>query len=152
MTRERIWLRPALVPLVVKNILNSDGDPVTELKSEAPIWLDDDLNKNEQTAVYEGLLRGPWLAPKVRAAVMVELSRSVRAEKEQRERGRTIGLQLLIDATKRRMRENGERPDGGVHDAAVEEVAKQQGMEVEALKKRLQRLRKLQRTEKRPSK
>ena len=49
------------------------------------------------------------------------------------------------------MRENGERPDGGVHDAAVE-VAKPQGMEVEALKKRLQRLRKLQRTEKRPSK
>jgi hypothetical protein len=40
-------------------------------------------------------------------------------------------LQYLIDAEKARIKKEGERPRGGRHEAALSEVARQQGITVE---------------------
>ena len=49
-------------------------------------------------------------------------------------------LRVLVDKVKTRMRENGERPPGGIGDAALDEVAEQHGLPSGAArKKRIQR-------------
>lgn len=88
---------------------------------------------------YEALLAIPWLPPKVRGVVMGELGRSLRKEKRDIEYARTVTLRVLINERKKRLREKGQVPRGGVHEKAVEEIAAAQGMTVSALKKRLQR-------------
>ena len=67
---------------------------------------------------------------------------SLQKQKRQVENARTQTLKFLVDECKARMRRNGERPRGGIHDAAVAEVAARQGMKAEALKQRITRLAK----------
>jgi hypothetical protein len=45
----------------------------------------------------------------------------------------------MINEAKARMRKQGERKKGGIHDAAVAEIAEGTGFTVEALRKQLQR-------------
>jgi hypothetical protein len=55
------------------------------------------------------------------------------------EDARTVALEFLVKECKAQMRANGERPQGGIHDAAVAQVATSQGMSPEALKQRITR-------------
>jgi hypothetical protein len=83
----------------------------------------------------------PPLAPEVRKALMKVLGQSPRRQKAALAEPMAVTLQFLIDEEKARMKKDGERPRGGRHEAALEEVARTQGITVGALKKRLQRHR-----------
>jgi hypothetical protein len=91
--------------------------------------------------VYEGLLEIPWLPPNVRRAVMKELGRSVQKEKSEFDQLVAPFVRQLIDETKVRMRSDRNLARGGVHEKAVEEVARHLGTTAGALKKRLGRSR-----------
>jgi hypothetical protein len=96
----------------------------------------------ERAAFYRSLLKISWLPPKVRRAIMSELGLSLRVQNREVEEAVSMALLQLIANEKVRLKENGERPQGGISDAAVAEIAHTQSMTVEAMKKRLQRHRK----------
>src|SRR4030088_2439689 len=83
-----------------------------------------------------------WLPSKIHSAVMSELGLSLQKRKSDIEEARTLTLNVLVDECKARMRENGEQPQGGIHDSAVAEIAARHGMTAEALKQRFTRLNK----------
>ena len=83
----------------------------------------------------------PPLGPEVRNALMKVLGQSPRRQKAGLSLAVAVTLQYLIDVERARMKKEGERPRGGRHEAALSEVARQQGMTVDALKKRQQRHR-----------
>jgi hypothetical protein len=101
-----------------------------------------DIDDEIRRSFYQALLEIKWLPSKIRSAVMSELSLSLQKLKRDNEKARTETLKLLINECKAQMRENGERPRGGVHDAAVAKIAERHGMEVGALRQRITRLRK----------
>lgn len=115
-------------------------DPVTFV-CRRPIPMDGDTGKAEQQIFLRALLDLPWLAPKVRRAVMVGLGLSLQKQKAGIEQARTATLRVLITETEARMRKSGERPRGSIRDAAVATVARAHGMTAEGLAKRLQRHR-----------
>jgi hypothetical protein len=94
----------------------------------------------EQRQFYQSLLEIGWLPSALRRVVMEELGLSPRHQNRRIEEAETITLRHLINERKRAMRAEGQRPRGGVHEAAVAEIADQQGMKVPALKQRLRRL------------
>jgi hypothetical protein len=88
------------------------------------------------------LLRMPWLPPRRCRAMKEYLGGSVREYNQQIRHAEATALRQLVDEAKMLMRRNGRRPRGGIHAAALDEVAKQQGLSSGvALKKRLQRYR-----------
>jgi hypothetical protein len=95
----------------------------------------------QQSQFYGALTDIPWLCPNVRRVVMKKLGRSLREEKRAVEYARTVTLQHLIDERKKRLREQGYHPRGGVHDRAVAEIAAEHGIPFPTLKKRLERKR-----------
>jgi len=100
-------------------------------------------NKNtaaEQEQFYRSLLEIGWLPSALRRVVMEELNLSPRHQNRRIEEARTTTLRFLIEERKQAMRAQGRRPRGGVHEAAVAEIADQQSMTVPALKQRLRRL------------
>jgi len=109
---------------------------------ERPVLMEYVDDEATQKRFYEALLKLPWLAPKVRNAIMWELGRSQREEDVRIEKARTWTLRHEVSEVEARMRANGERPPrGDIHTAAVEEVAETADMKPEALMKRIQRLR-----------
>ena len=96
-------------------------------------------NKDEQKRLYEALLELPWLAPNLRSAVMKELGLSKRDRNRKIAEARAAVMHKMIEDCEAHMRQKGERPRGGIHDAAVAEVAKRQDMSVAALTKLLYR-------------
>jgi hypothetical protein len=98
----------------------------------------DDLHRGLYKLLVD--LSRPPLAPDVRKALMKVLGRSPRLTKGEKEAG-AVTLQYLIGEEKARIKKNKERPREGPHEAALAEVARGQGMTVEALKKRIQRHR-----------
>jgi hypothetical protein len=94
---------------------------------------------DEQKRCYESLLAIPWLAPAVRSAVLNELGRSRQAEKRGIAHARAVTLRFRIDQVKARMRKDGEPPRGGIHAAALAEVAEKLNITVEALTRGLTR-------------
>ena len=101
--------------------------------------LGQDDSKSKQKCFYYSLLEISWLSPKIRRAVMAELGLSSREQNRRIEQARTATLRVLINERKTQMRANGERPRGGIHDAAVTEIAGEQSMTITALRKRLER-------------
>ena len=93
----------------------------------------------ERRTFYRSLLKISWLPPALRRAVMAELGLSLRRQKRDFEEARTLALRHMIEERKQAMRAQRQRPRGGIHEAAVEEIAHRLGMAVVALKKRLQR-------------
>ena len=91
---------------------------------------------------YEALLKIKWLPSTIRRAVMRELGQSLQKHKRSIEDARTVTLEFLVKQCKAQMRANGERPQGGIHEAAVAQVATSQGMSPEALKQRITRRKK----------
>ena len=72
---------------------------------------------------------------------MRELGLSKRVEKTRYEHKRTLAICERINERKNVMRKNNERPRGGVHEAAIEQVAREHGMTGAALKGRLRKKR-----------
>ena len=93
----------------------------------------------EQKRFYKSLLELPWLAPKVRYAIMRELGLSKREVNRGIEHARATTIYLLVEEEKVRLRQKGERPHGGVHTAAVTEVADRLGISPKGLENRLER-------------
>jgi hypothetical protein len=91
---------------------------------------------------YQALLKITWLPPKIRSEVMSELGLSLQKQKSDDEKSRTVVFQVLIDHCKAQMRANKERPQGGIHDAAVAKIAATLQMTPEALKRRITRHKK----------
>jgi hypothetical protein len=96
----------------------------------------------EQKRFYEALLELPWLARSIRRLVLKELGRSQRAQNVDYERGRTLVMRAMINQRKAEMKKKGERPRGGIHEAAIAAIASEQGLSVAALKWRLRKLTK----------
>ena len=103
-----------------------------------------DSTTAEQKNFYQLLLKISWLPPALRRAVMAELGLSLRKQKRDIEEGGTIGMRFLIEQRKKAMQAQRLRPRGGIHEAAVAEIACEKGMTVAALKKRLQRYKQRQ--------
>jgi hypothetical protein len=101
-------------------------------------------SEDERKAFYEALLKESWLSPEVRYAVLKALGRSLRRQKVDFNYGAAVALRHLIAEEKARMKKAGQRPRGGVHEAAVDRVARRQGVSTDALKKHLQRHRRKQ--------
>lgn len=98
-------------------------------------------NGEEKKSFYEALLKISWLPPKIRRAVMNELGLSLRAKNNDFNHGMLLVLRLSIAEEKERLKNAGERPRGGIHEAAMQNVARR-GLKVETLKKRLQNRKK----------
>jgi ribosome-associated translation inhibitor RaiA len=101
-------------------------------------------NAAERTTFYQSLLEISWLPPALRRAVMAKLGLSLRKQKRDIEYARTVTMRHMIEERKQAMRAQRLRPRGGIHEAAVEEIAAALGMTVPTLKKRLQRLKQRQ--------
>jgi hypothetical protein len=97
--------------------------------------LPDDGSRDERKAFYESILAKPWLPPKVRRAVKEALDRSEAAYSKLEFAN---ALWTFVGAEKLVMKNNGERPRGGVHEAAVKEIAGEAGMTPATLKKHYQ--------------
>ena len=101
---------------------------------ERPVLMEYVDDEATQKRFYETLLKLPWLAPKVRNAIMWELGRSQREEDVRIEKARTWTWRHEVSEVEARMRPNGERPPrGDIHTAAVEEVAETADIKPEAL-------------------
>jgi hypothetical protein len=97
-------------------------------------------DKDEQQRFYKALLNLPRLSPKVRAAVLAELGMpSPQKEKASLHRARALAYRWNIKQDMARMRENGEKPRGGIGEAAMVHEAQRLGMTVSALKQYLHR-------------
>jgi hypothetical protein len=88
---------------------------------------------------YEALLHIPWLPSRFRSAILKELGSSLRKQQRDFKRVETLALRFMINEAKARMQKQGRRERGGIHDAAVREIAQMVGMTPEALTKQLQR-------------
>jgi hypothetical protein len=130
----RFWRTEGSVGRDFEIILPADA----EVERGQPILV---KNETELRDLYEALLKVRGLAPKVRNAIMRELGRSQRVENMHYERGRTLAIRPRINERKNLMKKKNERPRGGIHDAAVAEVAKEHGLTVAALKGRLRKKR-----------
>jgi len=113
--------------------------PVLTDESHQSIVMDRETDRRGQQKFYEEVLHIPWLAPKVRNAVLIELGKSVRAERARKEREQTAKARVFLQTMKREMRQSREHPEGGIHDAAVAKTASIFGWTVGALEKRLVR-------------
>ena len=118
----------------------SDFEPVVKQRRPILVSYQEDTEDN-RNAFYAALLEIPWLAPKVRNAIVRELGRSPREEDVGIERARNLTMRMMINERKELMRKNGDRPRGGVHEAAVAAIAHEQGLSVSALKWRLRGLK-----------
>ena len=99
-------------------------------------------DEDGRRSFYEALLKIQWLPSAIQGAIMKVLGQSLQKHKRSIEDGRTVALEFLVKECKTQMRANGERPQGGIHDAAVVQVATSQGMSPEALKQRITRRKK----------
>jgi hypothetical protein len=98
-----------------------------------------DVTAAERRTFYQSLLRISWLPPALDRAVMVELGFSPRKVKREFEEGWTRFMYLMIEKRKTALRAQGLRPRGGIHELVVAEMAREFGMTVDGVKKRLQR-------------
>src|SRR5262249_51511712 len=123
-TEQDVELFEAYVRLVksAKRMVEAYVNLVKSAKSAKPLW-------------FHSLLLHE--SPMCRA-IMAELGGSVREYKRQLKHSETQFLRMLVNEAKARMRKNGERPKGGIDDAALDEVAEQEGLPSgAALKKQL---------------
>jgi hypothetical protein len=124
----------AIVPLRFDFVPFGTGDLGSDVKvtPRRPVLMQYVDDKAEWRRFYEALLELPWLAPRVRVEVMGTLGRSKRAEDADYERGRTLTMRWMVNQRKALLKKKGERPRGGAHEAAIPEIANEQGMTVAA--------------------
>jgi hypothetical protein len=145
-TDELDW-RVAIIgydPIVLANYLDAYGrgkpkPPMDngQRKTHLAQYIDDE---SLRPLFYQALLAIEWLPSRIQSAVMSELGLSLKKQKIAVEKARTTTLKFLVDEVKGRMRRDSMRPRGGIHEAAVAEVAARQNVTPDALKKRITRL------------
>ena len=116
---------------------------------KSPLWLEATVVRlrlligqdeaDQKRRLYEALLHIDWLPSRFRGAILRELDSSLRQQQDGYAKRFALIWRHLITEAEDRMREKGERPPGGIHDAAVDEIAERFGIGFDALKKRLQR-------------
>jgi hypothetical protein len=107
------------------------------LRSAGPPRLVRDADAAEQATFYETMLLSlPWLAPKVRVAIMQELGLSQRQQNVLDEAVLTELLRSTVEWYKKELRQRNKRPRGGIHKAAMEFAASVGEMTPGALKER----------------
>jgi hypothetical protein len=117
--------------------------------SDPPLWLEVSVGRlrlligkdedEQKRGLYEALLHIGWLPSRFRGAILRELGSSLRQQQQGYAKGYALIRRHLIKEAKARLRKQGERRRGGIHDAAVDEVAKRFGVKPGTLKKQLQR-------------
>lgn len=117
----------------------ADDHRDVKLNARDTILLSRHSSAEEQESLYKSLLELPWLAPKVRYAVMRELGLSKRDRDREMERSRCLTIYLQIEERKAYLKRNGKRLRGGVHATAVAEMAERLGISTKGLEKRLER-------------
>jgi hypothetical protein len=93
----------------------------------------------DQKRFLEAVLKFKWLSSQLRRAITSELGRSVRKQDKELNYATVATLRVMIEERKALMRKRGEKPRGGIHNAALEQVAAGKKMTVDALKKKLER-------------
>ena len=132
-------MRLALVPFRVRRLPDKAADETYVSKHGPPIWVENSRSKKKQRTVYWALLNSPWLAPKVRVAIVTELGMSIRKERLRLAPVQAKFWQAEIDEIVRRMRKN--KPQhGSRRAAAIAHIAERDGISVEALEQRLKRV------------
>jgi hypothetical protein len=121
---------PALVPY---------NEETGEVYLQRAVCMIDDIDEDTQKRFYEMLLTLPWLATKVRYAAAKETGRPVEKRQNEYKHGRAIALNWLINERQKYLRGRGQRPRGGYRERAIEEIAEEQGVQPETIKKYLQR-------------
>jgi hypothetical protein len=97
-------------------------------------------NEDQRKRFYRALLQIPWLARGVRRAIHMELGSSPVQHQRAIKRAEIKELRELVELHEARMRWKRERPRGGIHDAALNEIAELIGLSSgAALKKQFQR-------------
>ena len=109
-------------------------------------FIHDNDRNGLRRSFYEALLKIEWLPPTIRGAVMKELGQSLQKHKNSIEDARTATLESLVEECIEQMRANGERPRGGIRDAAIAKVTARHGMSTEAYMRRISRLNKRRRS------
>jgi hypothetical protein len=118
------------------------------LRASAPWWegavviASREETEANRKLFYETVSKIDWLPDPLRRAILRALGTSPREQEREVMERKTAGLRYLINQTKARMRKNGERPWGGINDAAFDEVAKQVGRKSDALRQQLKRYKK----------
>jgi hypothetical protein len=136
---------------------NDDIRPAMSMALDAlSTFSDQPASEYERKLFYDALELIPWLSPKIRYAIDAVLDsstdevvtewspegvqivsrrrHSTRAKNEERQQAHAIARYFAIEAAKVRMKEKGERPRGGAHEAAYAAEARKAGMTVTALK------------------
>jgi hypothetical protein len=107
------------------------------------ISIDNIYNNKKRWLLYTTLLELEGLPSTIRGAILKEMGSSLRDELDWSAYQHAMMCREAIKAVKarmRKMRKNGDRPPrGGIHDAAVAEIAAQLRIKPEALKGRLRR-------------
>jgi hypothetical protein len=134
----------AIVPVRFDFVPFGTGDLGSDVraKSGRPVLIQYVDDEAEWKRFLEALLKLPRLGPKVRNAVIRELGRSPQKESAGVTQAVTQVQRMMVNERKAVMRKNGERPRGGIHEAAIAEIANEQGLSVAALKWRLRNLKK----------
>jgi hypothetical protein len=120
----------ALVPV---HFVAKDAAPGYEVKCRAPILIDKNTSKAGQLALYWALLEIQWFPPGARSALAAKLGLPLQKHNTKIQDAQTVTWFLMLTEIKTRMRENGERPRGGIDAAALTELAEETGEEVSTI-------------------
>jgi hypothetical protein len=129
-----------LLELVPFYFVARDIEPGYEVNKRPALQMEH-ADKDQQKLFYKAMLKLPWLNPDVRRAVAGALGLSLQKQNRKIEEARTITLKAMLAEIEARMRNNPEQPQGGVHNAALAELAARVGMDVETVTKRFYRLK-----------
>jgi hypothetical protein len=138
--------RSRAMTIFILDVEEESGANVVLPQKISHVFLNRRTSEEDCHEFFFSLLRseisGRPISGELRRAILHELGSSPREEKNFLTEMYTQWLRKTINYRKWEMHENGERPRGGIHEAAVAEVAKREGMTVAALKKRIARRQK----------
>jgi hypothetical protein len=100
--------------------------------------------------LYKALLHIDWLPSGVRSAILRELGSGLRQEQNRYAKGHAQILRHLIKEEETQIRKSGERPRGGISNAAITKVAERFGVEPETMTRQIRRKLKPKRQIRRP--
>jgi hypothetical protein len=121
-------------------------DVYPDFKFRRTVVIGEGTTEDDMKAFLKSLVETPQIPAKVRYAAAAAAGISIQEQKRDARYGEMIALAHLLKEIKARMRSNGERPiDIGIHQAALNELAEQQGMDADTLRDRFKRFRRRRR-------
>ena len=120
---------------------DEEFDPEHKFKFRKLLYLDEQTSASGQRAFYHAALKElPWLSHDVRLALQGTLGIDIVKHKRSIDDARTMTMKKLVEEEQQRLSDEG-KIKKGVRVEAEAVVAAAQGIEQEALKKRVQRLK-----------